>query len=52
MTHVGPDDAPMMQDNNHQNCPIHELPVSLYKLMFHPLGSFVTSQFGKEPDQN
>ena len=32
----------MMQDDNHQNSPIHKLPISNF--MFTPLASFVKSQ--------
>ncbi len=33
-------------------CQIHESPVSLYNVMFTPLGLFVKSQCELKPDQN
>lgn len=42
----------IMQNGNRQNCLIKELPDSLYNLMLNPLGLFVKSQCGLDPDQN
>lgn len=36
----------IMQNDNRQNCPIKELPDSLYNLMLTPFGLFVKSQCG------
>ncbi len=47
-SHVSPDDTLMMQDDITKT----ELPVSLYNIMFTPLGSVVKSQYEHELDQN
>lgn len=42
----------MMQDDNHQNHPMNELPVSSHDFMFTPLGLFAVSQYEHKLDQN
>ncbi len=48
--HLDPNDALMMQDDSRQNCPIKELPLSLYDIMPTPLALFVKSQCEQEPE--